>query len=406
VDRRAVVGLALSTGTMTASTFGTLGFAALAPLERDAFDLSTLQVGSLTTLVFLGALVASFPAGRITDRLGAARTLAGSQVLLAAGLVVAATASGTGVFMLGVAIAGMAYGAVNPATSVLVTFSVPRRRRALLMSVKQTGVTLGGLLGGSILPSVASASSWRVALLLPICGLAVTTTGAACLRRQERSGWFDERASPHALEPMPPGVVAPGPTPIGLYGFIMAGVQLSFVGYLAVYLVDEQGFTPTEAGFALALGFAAGSVGRIAWGAVSDRWFRSHATTLALAAGGSVAGLLAVTLGARGLLLWMSIALVGLCSVGWNGVFLALIADGSRAGELGRATARTLAWLHAGVVLLPPLLGVLHGTAGLSWSVVWACASALTLGAFVLISRAPRRPVSGTVAERAALAVK
>ena len=406
MDRRAVAGLALSIGTMTASTFGTLGFAALAPLERDAFDLSTLQVGSLTTLVFLGALLASIPAGRLTDRLGAAPTLAGSQLLLAAGLVVAASASATGVFLLGVMIAGVAYGAVNPATNVLVTFSVPRRRRALRMSVKQTGVTLGGLLGGSVLPSVASASSWRVALLLPICGLAVTTTGAACVGRLERRGWFDERASPHAREPMPPGVVVPGPTPIGLYGFIMAGVQLSFVGYLAVYLVDDQGFTPTAAGLALAVGFGAGSVGRIAWGAVSDRWFRSHATTLTLAAGGSVVGLLGVTLGAGGPLLWLSIALVGFCSVGWNGVFLALVADGSRAGELGRAPARTLTWLHAGVVLLPPLFGVLHGTAGVGWSGMWACGSALALVAFVLMARAPRRPVAGARPKLAAPAVE
>ena len=76
----------MSVGAMSASTFGTLGFAALAPLERDEFGLSTFAVGSLTALVFLGALSASIPAGRLTDRVGAARTLAVSQVLLACGI--------------------------------------------------------------------------------------------------------------------------------------------------------------------------------------------------------------------------------------------------------------------------------------------------------------------------------
>jgi MFS family permease len=406
-DRRVVAGLALSVGAMSASTFGTLGFAALAPLERDEFGLSTFAVGSLTALVFLGALAASNPAGRLTDRAGAARTLAGSQVLLACGIAIAATAPQAWVFLAGVAVAGLAYGAVNPGTNVLVTFSVPARHRGLVMSVKQTGVTLGGLAAGAILPSVAAATSWRTALLLPLAALMVTTSGALWLGARRRAGWLAEEGRAAADErPRAPHTV-PGAGPTARFGFVMAGVQLAFVGYLAVYLVDRQGFSPETAGAALAVGFTAGTVGRIAWGIASDRWFASRATALGLAAGGGAVGLAVVAAGASGWILWPALALVGFCTIGWNGVYLALVADASRVGELGRATGRMLMALYAGVVCVPPLLGLLHDVTD-SWPLTWTVGCAAVAGVCAVMLAAPRRaavaPVT-PVAVRAARAL-
>lgn len=394
VDRRVAAGLALSVGAMSASTFGTLGFAALAPLERDQFGLSTFAVGSLTALVFLGAFAASNPAGRLTDRAGAARTLAGSQVLLACGIVIAATAPAAWVFLIGVAVAGLAYGGVNPGTNVLVTFSVPARHRGLVMSVKQTGVTLGGLAAGAILPSVAGATSWRVALLLPLTTLLMTTAGALWLGSHRRAGWLDEHGRQAGSDDPRGALSVPGPAPTALFGFVMAGVQLAFVGYLAVYLVDRQGFSPEKAGAALAVGFAAGTVGRIAWGIASDRWFASRATALGLAAGGGALGLAIVAAGASGWILWPTLALVGFCTIGWNGVYLALVADASRVGELGRATGRMLMSLYAGVVCVPPLLGLLHDVTD-SWPLTWTVGCAAVAAACAVMLSAPRRSAVG-----------
>src|SRR5437762_4878196 len=71
-----IVGLALSLLAMGTSTFTTLGLGALAPYLRSEFHLSTFEVGALPALVFLGAVTASVPAGRLTDRIGAGRALA------------------------------------------------------------------------------------------------------------------------------------------------------------------------------------------------------------------------------------------------------------------------------------------------------------------------------------------
>lgn len=385
IERRVAFGLALSTGAMAASTFGTLGFAAIAPLVRDEFALSTFEIGALTALVFLGAMVASVPAGRLTDRIGAPAMLALAELGVAAGLGIAALAPSRLVFLGGVAVAGMAYGGVNPPTNVLVSDAGGRRHRGLMLSVKQTGVPLGGLVAGSLLPPVAEARGWRSALLLPIAGLLVAAAASYLLARRQM------RASDPARETdTAEGVVpVPGLAAMSAYGFVMAGTQLAFVGYLTVYLVDRADFTPTQAGLALSVAFAAGVIGRPAWGIASDRYFASHATSLALAALGCFAGLVAMAASGDGPGLWVAIVLVGFCGVGWNGVYFALVADGTRRHALGRATGTSLMALYAGVVLLPPLFGLLVDALG-SWPDAWLVGAAGVLAAGLAIGLAPR----------------
>lgn len=386
--RRVAEGLSLSTGAMAASTFGTLSFPAIAPLVRDRFALSTVEVGMFTALVFFGAMVASVPAGRLTDRVGAPVMLAAAQAGVAGGVAIAALAPSRLVFLSGIGVAGLAYGGVNPPTNVLVTDAIPRRHRALFLSLKQTGVPIGGLLASAALPTLAVAVGWRASLLLPIGVLLLASALSLTLvRREARFLQEPESSSDHSttLGAAP----APALAPMGLYGFIMAGVQLSFVGYLTLYLVDERSFTPTGAGFALALALAAGVIGRIVWGAVSDRYCESHATTLALAGIGSACGLALLLVGTAPAL-WAAIAVVGFCGIGWNGVYLALVADRATLGTLGRATGSALLFLYAGVVLLPPTFGVLFEAVD-SWPSTWLATVALTGGAALAIALAPRR---------------
>lgn len=388
-SRRLVAGLAMSTGAMASSTFGTLSYAAIAPFVRDRFELTTVEIGGLTALVFLGAMCCSVPAGRLTDRLGAPRTLALAQLGVATGVALSALAPTRLVFFAGVFVAGLAYGGVNPPTNVLASDVVPRRHRALMFSAKQTGVPIGGLVAGSVLPGLAAAYGWRVALLAPIAVLLATALAALTLaRRQERTTapapgptWDAE-----ALE----AALAPGFAPTAAYGFLMAGIQLTFVGYLTIYLVDHHGFSPTRAGFALSVALAAGVAGRLAWGAISDACFRSHATALTLAGVGSVGGLLVLALDSSGPTLWLAVVLVGFCSIGWNGVYLALVADGTQLRRLGRATGSALIFLYAGVVVIPPLFGVLFDALD-SWPEAWLVSAAGAIVAATAIGLSPRR---------------
>ena len=394
VPRPVVVGLEVSLTTMATSTFATLGLGALAPYVRSAFHLSTFEVGLLPALVFGGALAASVPAGHLTDRFGAGRTLFVSQLCIAAGIGLAALVSSRGWFFTGVWIAGLGYGAVNPATNVLSTSLVPRSRRALFLSVKQAGVPLGGLLAGAALPRLADSLGWRAALGVAVGMLLCTSLAGLWVARREALGWFAPLALPRlgTAKTAAASVLVPGSIPTALFGFVMSGVQFSLAGYLTVYLVDEHGFSRPTAGLALSVAFGAACLGRVVWGWLSDRRFASHANTLVLVSAGSVLGLVAFTTGVSGASLWLAIVAIGVCSIGWNGVYMALITDGAAARRLGRATGRGLLFIYGGVVFLPPLLGVLNDAVG-SWSTMWAAATGAVILAGGALALSPRRLV-------------
>ena len=353
--------------------------------------------------MFLGALSVSLPAGRLTDRLGAGATLALALTGVAFGIGIAALAASKTLFLCGVALGGVGYGAVNPATNVLSTSMVPRRHRAFFLSIKQTGVTLGGLLAGAILPSLAGALGWRSALMVPIAMLFGCALGAVWAARRERAGWFDAPVVAGGRSGLV-SVPVPSAKATAVFGFVSSGVQLSVAGYLTIYLVDTHHFSRPAAGAGLSVAFAAGCVGRLAWGALSDRRFASHASTLVVRSAGSAIGLLALTSGVGGVMLWAVIALVGFCSIGWNGVYMALITDRAGDAKLGRATGRGLMFLYGGVVVIPPLLGALHDAVH-SWPAVWAAAAAAVLGAGGLLAFGPRRLISVPSREPAPVAV-
>jgi len=377
---------------MATSTFATLGLGAIAPYLRSAFDLSTFEVGILPALVFLGSFAVSIPAGRLTDRIGAGRALVISQLGVALGIGIATVAPDRLVFLAGVGVAGLGYGAVNPATNVLSTSLVPRNHRALFLSVKQTGVTLGGLLGGAVLPGLADAVGWRACLLLPIGLLLASAAAGVWVARREAAGWFAAEPSSAAAIVRRVRISVPGGFPTGLFGFVMSGVQLSVAGYLTVYLVDTKDFSRPGAGFALGAAFFAACAGRIAWGYASDRWFASHARTLVVVATGSLAALTAIASGVEDVALWIAVLLVGFCSFGWNGVYMALITDRAAGRGLGHATGRGLMFLYGGVVLVPPTLGAIKDGVG-SWTAAWVAASVAVLIALTTLAFGPRTVV-------------
>jgi len=107
---------------------------------------------------------------------------------------------------------------------------------------------------------------------------------------------------------------------IGAYGFVMSGMQLTILAYLAIYLVDEAGMTKRTAGFAVGVALAGGTVGRIAWGWFSDRFFHSRVLTLQLVALGSALGLAALAVVGDLPLVWPALFLLGFCAVRWEGL--------------------------------------------------------------------------------------
>jgi MFS family permease len=379
---RAVVGVSLA--ALAAGTFATVGIGALAPELQDEFSFSRGEIGLLIALVSVGSALASRRAGALTDSAGPVRVLATSLVFFAAAILVAAAAPLAVLFMLAVLAAGLAYGGINPPTNVIVAGRM-EDRLGFFMSVKQTGVPVGGFLAGLVLPPIAILVSWRFAFAfaavtaLAAAGSTALLQGAAVLRS---SGRAHVETGPSRRERIS----------MGFYGFVMAGAQWVFVTYLVLYLTDGRGFSLQAAGLVLALAMAVSVAGRLFWGWLSDRPGRRVSALLGAAAL-ALAMLALIAGGIGGAGLWPVAALTGAALVGWNGAFHALIADRAGAGGIGRLSGEMMAVVFAGCVVFPPLLGFLSEALD-SWTVLWAGTAAGVALAGVGLLAGSRKPAA------------
>ena len=364
----AVVGVSL--GALTAATFAIVALGALAPELKDEFGFSSAEVGFLVSIVFIGGAITSPRAGALTDRVGPAAVLGVSLVLFAAAMAVAAVASTVAIFLAALTVAGVMYAGVNPPTNVVVAGRMARRV-GFFLSVKQSGVPLGGLLAGIVLPPIAIAYGWRWALAAPVAACAVLAVLSTQLRGAAVIGSDDpdqQGSSPLTRRDL---------LALGVFGFAMSGTQWSVFAHLTVFLTEERAFSLALAGLALGLAQGLGAAARLLWGWLSDIPGRRLTILVMLAGAGSLC-LAALAAGVRGPLMWLTIGAAGIVIIGWNGAYYALIADRAGAGGLGRASANSLVFIFAGTVVVPPLLGL---TVDLwdSWRPFWGIAAGAVL---------------------------
>ena len=163
--------------------------------------------------------------------------------------------------------------------------------------------------------------------------------------------------------------------------FGYAAVQLVFITYFVSYLALGLGYSLVTAGLVYACAHGAGIVGRIAWGAVADRWLEPRTTLAVLGLISAMCALLAAGFSPA----WPLAAVIavgmlfGASAVGWNGVFLAQVARVAPAGQVSTATGGTQFFTFAGALSGPPLFA----------AAVWATGSyAWAFGLFALPSAA------------------
>lgn len=379
-----VRGLALSLAVLAAASLVAVSLTADAAFIRNTFGLTEVGVGAIASCIYLGATASSVAGGRLTDSHGPGPTLVLATLLLACGALVAAGAPSVWVFYAGVLVAGVGYGIVNPPTNVLAN---PRSagRRGLAMSIKQSGIPLGGIVAGAVVPLLADKYGWRVSLALPIgvCLVLAFVFARSCPTPALNSDLTESGSQ--AVRLRLPRAYA--------FGFLMSGVQVAIFAFLALYLVDDVGMTTSRAGAALALLLVGGLVGRIGWGWVSDRVHGDRPRVLQATSLMASAGLVLMPF-VGSPLRYVILVAVGLSSVGWNGVFVASMAEAAEPGSIGVVTGRALLLVSAGAVLIPPGFGwVVHALD--SWTLAWVSCGVLSLLSVLLLQVSRVVPLAG-----------
>ncbi|GAB6902562.1 MFS transporter [Kineosporia succinea] len=344
----ALAGVPLSLTALSACAFVMVGASVLAPLLRGDLGLGPTGVGAIASAGYLGALVTSRIGGRLSDSFGPERVIAAGLAVVLAGALLASAASTAAVFYLGIFVIGGGYGHVNPATSVLAN-PASAHLRGLAMSLKQSGIPVGGMAAGAALPGLGGHLGWRTALA--VSGLACLLVCAWALRagrsvRLRQTGGNRERAV----------VLAPSRVllrlPLGYaYGPLVAGVQVTLFAMTAVYLVEERSYTASQAGFGASLLLFGGLLGRPSWGFVSDR-FPSHRIGVLQANAVIGAAGIAVLPVVPDVTVSFLLPVIGIGVAGWNGVYMAAVAE-ARADQVGGSTGTALTLVNVGNVLVP-----------------------------------------------------
>lgn len=385
--------MALALGAMTAvqalATMATLTVSVYAPQAASALGVSPAAIGLYASLMYVGAMLGTLTAGGFVLRYGAVRFT--QAVLLVVGLGLGLCVAGHWLaFALSAVVLGLGYGPTTPASSHLLNRHTPHRVRSLVFSVKQTGVPLGGLLAGLLVPFLLGYTDWRGVTLAVVVIVAAAAVLLEPLRRR-----FDDERDPVA--PLLRGNVL-GPLRLALSRaelraltiatFFFSATQQTYVYFLVTWLEVGQGWATVKAGLALSTLGAAAMAGRVLWGAAADASGRSRLILAVMA----FATALAVAATAAFSPAWPAWAVFGVCAcfgatgVSWNGVFLAEIARRAGPGEVSRATGGALFVTYAGVVVGPPVFGLLGSLTG-SFASGYALLAFATAGVGVRLLR-------------------
>lgn len=395
--------LALLTSAQLAMSIAAYSWGPLAPFLRDEFGATRGQVGSLVSALFFASAVVSIPSGLAVDRWGARVMLVIALASMGIAFSAISLAGALSSLFIMAALSGIGYGMINQVSTKGLMIWFSSDSRAMAMGIKQTGVTLGGALGAAVIPAISLAMGWRWAVVFAGILMLVMVVVVSLWYRErpagERSLDFGRPAGTWTGR----GKISWGPAArrnlpvLCAVGVLLAFSQTSITSFLVLYLQEELDFTLGAAGAGLTVLMAAGAAGRVAWGLISDRFFRGNRqkpmVILCLTAStGALATAFLDTESARWLVYSLS-ALLGFTFMGWNAVFLTYCAEIAGSEMAGSATGLMLAMVSAGVVIGPPVFGFTADKAGYFWG--WLILSAFGLaGAISFVWSVMRQPLA------------
>jgi MFS family permease len=339
----------------------------IAPVVAQTLQVSPALVGLYVSVTYAGAMVASLMGGATVARMGAIRVSQWGLVLCAVGLVLCAV-PWLPAMVLGAVFIGLGYGPITPASSHLLARTTPPAQMSLVFSIKQTGVPLGSMLAGAIVPPMALLIDWQLSMGV-VAALCLLCAGVS---QRLRAHLDSDRQTDLPIrwgswiEPIRMVLAHRALLTMASCSFMFSMVQLSLTTYLVTFLHDDLSYGLVAAGLALSVTQLGGIGGRVVWGYVADRWLGARRMLLLLASMMAVCALGSAFLTTdtpQGVVIAILVGF-GASAIGWNGVYLAEVARRAPAGMASMATGGTLAFTFLGVVLGPPMFGALSGLFG------------------------------------------
>jgi MFS family permease len=273
--RAALPRLALLFAAHAIGTANIMAVMAFAPAIQADLGIAPATFGLLVAAYFAAQPVVALPAGWLVDRIGVRAALGIAMLTIAAAAALLSRAEGAGMAAAMLVFAGIGYSLVNPATTAGVVAWFAIGWRSTMMSVKQAGVPMGGIIAAAI-AAVAGAASWRDASLAVAAAALLTALAALLAPRQQQPAATrgNAGAAPRQAGSFR-GVLRSGSLlRVCLATGLLAAAQAGFFAYLVLYLAGPIGLSPAAAAAVFGAVHAASALSRVVWGLLADRWWR------------------------------------------------------------------------------------------------------------------------------------
>jgi predicted MFS family arabinose efflux permease len=355
-----VLPLIATLATQSLATMAAYSFPVVAPVIAKDLEVPGTLVGFFISTIYGVGIISALLSPRFIRRFGAVRV---SQFILLATLAMLVSCSVGSIVsvVLGAALLGLAYGATAPSSAHLLVPRTPPRVMNLVLSIRQIGVPLGGVLAGLVMAPLTLSLGWQAALLWQTVPVLAAVLLLECARRS----WDADRDPSRQI--LSKGLFAPVQIlfdrpelrRLAFVSFVYSGLQLCFIAFITVHLTSKTGFNLVQAGWALAVYQLAAVVSRPIWGWLADKWFSAHAL---LAWQGFIMGAAALLTGQFGMSWapWLVLSVCAVAGASASGFTGLAYAEWARLGGAQRTEATGLGsgLMFAGVLLLPSLFSV------------------------------------------------
>ncbi len=363
-QRFPLAALLANLAVQTLATAAAYSIPAVAPEVARDLAIPPAWVGFFISIVYGVGILSALLSPRVIHAYGAVRVNQGVLLATCAMLAVAAAGSWAAI-ALGAALMGLAYGATAPASTHMLVPLTPPRVMNVVLSLRQIGVPLGGVLAGLVMPPLTLLLGWQTSLLIEI----MPVIALLLLLEVVRTRWDRRTAQsvPTATR-IAPFRLLKDSSPLRRLSaavFVFSGLQLCFIVFMTTQLTTVVGLDLITAGQMLAAYQVSGVVSRPIWGWIVDRflaarWLLAVQSVIMCAAALVAAHFAPGT--STGIVLLMAIA-GGATASGYTGI---AYGEFARIGGAARTEATGLgaAFMFAGVLVLPSLLSVAVITLG------------------------------------------
>ena len=372
---------------------------AMAPAIRPALGLSATALGLVVATYSAMQAVLGLPIGSIIDRIGVRRSLIVACVLTGAGAWSMSAAASFPGAVAAMALIGLGYAFVNPATSKGVLEWLPANRRATGMGIKQAGVPIGGILGAGV-GALLVYADWRALIHLVTAMAALVLIPCLFLPPSPpRDGsWSMRRMLRDLRVVLLDGNLGWYNLGIGIY----QGGQFSLFAYVTLFMRETMAASQPLAAACLGLAQVASAIGRLGWGVLSDFAFGGRRKPVQIFIGATAAAslllLVVVPAGWGGLGAWLAVAIAavaGLTVAGHVALSQTIVVESAERRLAATAIGYNRILTGLGGMAGPPLFGLAVDLTG-GYRAGWLVTVLLVgTGTLVIALRFRERPRDG-----------